>query len=336
MINQLHSTTFFRQAIVSLMATLWFIHSPSLFAHEIKALIVDGQNNHNQWPKTTMMMKAYLEDTGCFQVDVARTQYTWKGGDLLKEYPLDDGKSYEDLEKPRQDPDFQPAFHEYDVVISNFGWNAADWPQATQSAFEKYMADGGGLVIVHAADNSFPSWVEFNRMIGLGGWGGRNEKSGPYVYFDKDENEVRDDSPGPGGGHGPQHEFAVVIRDDEHPITKGLPNAWLHAKDELYQTLRGPAENMKVLATAFAAKQYKGTERHEPMIMTINYGKGRIYHTPMGHAGYSMECVGFITTFIRGTEWAATSEVTLTDIPDDFPTLDAASSRTFRATSLSK
>ena len=87
---------------------------------------------------------------------------------------------------------------------------------------------------------------------------------------------------------------------------------------------------MTVLATAFAAKKYKGTERHEPMMMTIEYGKGRIYHTPMGHAGYSMECVGYITTFIRGTEWAATGQVTLTDIPDDFPTMDKSSGREFK------
>ena len=302
----------------------------SVNAHEIKALIIDGQNNHNQWPKTTMMMKQYLEDSGCFSVDIARTKYTWRGGKLLEEFPLDDGKSYEDLEKPKADPDFQPAFDDYDVVISNFGHNAADWPEATQKSFEEFVKNGGGFVSVHASDNSFPKWKEFNRMIGLGGWGGRNELSGPYVYFDKDEKEVRDDSPGSGGGHGPQHEFQIVVRNAEHPITKGLPKTWLHSKDELYQTLRGPAENMTVLATAFAAKKYKGTERHEPMMMTIEYGKGRIYHTPMGHAGYSMECVGYITTFIRGTEWAATGQVTLTDIPDDFPTMDKSSGREFK------
>jgi type 1 glutamine amidotransferase len=151
-------------------------------------------------------------------------------------------------------------------------------------------------------------------MIGLGGWGGRNEKSGPYVYFDDAGKLVRDEQPGPGGSHGPQTEFPVVTRDDAHPITKGMPARWMHAKDELYDSLRGPAVNMKVLATAHSAK----TNRHEPMIMTIDFGKGRVFHTPMGHATYSQECVGFITTFQRGTEWAATGKVTL-PLPDDFP-----------------
>ncbi|MFM8705480.1 MAG: ThuA domain-containing protein, partial [Planctomycetia bacterium] len=164
----------------------------------------------------------------------------------------------------------------------------------------------------------------YNPMIGLGGWGGRNEKSGPFVYYTAEGTLVRDSSPGPGGSHGPQAPFAVVVRDANHPITQGMPATWMHAKDELYDSLRGPAENMQVLATAFAPK----TNRHEPIIMTIDYGKGRVFHTPMGHETYSMECVGFINTLQRGTEWAATGKVSL-PIAADFPKAEAASSRPF-------
>ena len=103
---------------------------------------------------------------------------------------------------------------------------------------------------------------------------------------------------------------------------------WLHAKDELYDRLRGPAENMNVLATAYSAESQQGTGRHEPMILTVEYGKGRVFHTPMGHADYSQECVGFITTLQRGTEWATTGKVTMS-IPDDFPTRDEISQRKF-------
>jgi type 1 glutamine amidotransferase len=103
---------------------------------------------------------------------------------------------------------------------------------------------------------------------------------------------------------------------------QGMPTMWMHAKDELYDSLRGPAENITVLATAFSPK----TQRHEPMIMTIDFGKGRVFHTPMGHETYSMECVGFITTFQRGAEWAATGSVTK-PMPTDFPSADASSSR---------
>jgi hypothetical protein len=304
--------------------------SSSLWAQEKwKALIVDGQNNHAAWPKTTMMMKQYLEGSGLFTVDIARTRFTWNGDEWLSKYPLNDGVQRQHQKQPMADPDFRPDFAKYQVVISNMGFNAAPWPQETQVAFESYMAGGGGFVVVHAANNSFGDWPAFNRMIGLGGWGGRTEKNGPYVFVDDRGSVVRDTAPGKGGSHGSQHEFEVVIRDPDHPITKGLPLKWLHAKDELYDRLRGPGEGMKILATAYASPEYKGSGRHEPMAMTIDYGKGRVFHTPLGHADYSAECVGFITLFLRGTEWAASGKVTQTEVPADFPTATQTSSRTF-------
>lgn len=303
--------------------------SPVCGQEKLKALIIDGQNNHAMWPKTTAMMKHYLEESGRFTVDVARTRFTWQGGELLKQYPAGDKIPRKDLPESRPDPDFKPNFSAYDVVINNFGWKAAAWPEETQQAFEDYVSKGGGLAIIHAADNSFPEWEAYNLMIGLGGWGGRNEASGPYVYFDQQGKEVRDESPGSGGSHGPKHEFQIVVRDQDHPITKGLPTSWMHTSDELYQQLRGPGMNMRILATAYSAPDFRGTDRHEPMIMTISFGEGRVFHTPMGHDDVSFECVGFITTFLRGVEWAATGEVTLTDIPDDFPDVDSASRRAF-------
>jgi type 1 glutamine amidotransferase len=63
------------------------------------------------------------------------------------------------------------------------------------------------------------------------------------------------------------------------------------------------------------------------MIFTVEYGKGRVFHTPMGHSPESMHCVGFITTLVRGCEWAATGKVTLTEVPKDFPTADKVSER---------
>jgi uncharacterized protein len=295
----------------------------------IRALIIDGQNNHSAWPKTTMMIKKYLEDTKRYTVDIARTKYTTQGDELLKHYPLNDGIQRESKKNAVPDPDFKPDFSKYQVVINNFGHGAAPWPAETNAAFIKFVSEGGGLVILHAADNSFGDWDEYNKMIGLGGWGNRNEKSGPYVYLNAEEKLTVDPTPGSGGSHGSQHEFSLIVRDTEHPITKGLPKSWLHTKDELYDRLRGPAQNMKVLATSFSSKAQGGTDRHEPMIMTIDYGKGRVFHTPMGHADYSMECVGFITILKRGTDWAATGSVVDATIPSDFPTADKSSQRKF-------
>lgn len=268
----------------------------------LRALIVDGQNNHSVWPTTTQMMKSYLEESGLFTVEVATTAP--KG----------------------TDPNFQPEFANYDVVLSNY--NGAAWPESTQESFVKYIKEGGGFVVIHAADNAFPGWTEYNEMIGLGGWGGRNEKSGPLVYFDGEGKQVRDESAGRGGSHGKQHPFSIVVRDDEHPITKGLPSEWMHSQDELYDRLRGPASNMKVLATAFSQAEMGGTGRHEPILMTVEYGRGRVFHSTLGHAEYSQECVGFITTLVRASEWAATGEVSF-PVPDDFPSPDKVSKRRY-------
>ncbi len=300
-------------------------------AEKLKALIIDGQNNHKEWPKTTIIMRQYLEETGLFVVDIARTQFTWNGIQEARFLPMAGSAKTEDLPTPKADPDFKPDFSKYNVVISNFGYQAAPWPEETRRAFETYVQNGGGFISVHAADNSFPDWLEYNKMIGLGGWGGRNAKHGPYVYFDGDGKEVRDPKPGPCGTHGPLNDFLVTIRNQEHPITKGLPDFWMHASDECYSLLRGPAENMEILATASEPEKLRKEGRNEPMLMTISYGKGRVFHTTLGHHTPSFECVGFMVTFKRGVEWAATGKVTQTDIPADFPKADAVSKRPFAA-----
>lgn len=253
-------------------------------ADPIRVLLVDGQNNHN-WKATTPLIVQVLEGTGRFKVDVATAPAT-----------------------EQEMGTFKPDFGKYPVVVSNY--NGTPWSEETQQAFDSYVAGGGGFVSVHAADNSFPKWSAYNRMIGVGGWGGRNEKDGPYVRW-REGRFVRDMVPGRGGSHGRRHPFVVVVRNDQHPITAGLPVAFTQAEDELYAELRGPAENMHVLATAFSSGDSGGTEQHEPILMTINYGDGRIFHSTLGHDAKAMAGLAFQVTLQRGTEWAATGNVTL-------------------------
>ncbi|MEC3908172.1 ThuA domain-containing protein [Tamlana sp. 2201CG12-4] len=305
---------------------------------KLKVLIIDGENNHGIWPKTTFMMKDYLEQTGLFEVDINRKAYTWIGphynkvegvsdiNELLNLYPLKDKVTRTAVDSTKYDPDFSPDFKAYDVVVSNLGWKSSEWPEKTKVNFEKYIKEGGGFVLVHAANNAWGDWDEYNKIIGLGGWGGRDINTGPYIYYNDDDELVRDSSDGKCASHGPQHNYVLKTRASNHPIMKGLPDSWLHAKDELYAEMRGQGENMTILATAYSAKDKKGTERHEPLLMAINYGNGRIFHSAMGHMDYSFECVGFITTFQRGVEWAASNKVTQ-KVPKDFPSADQVSIR---------
>jgi hypothetical protein len=101
----------------------------------------------------------------------------------------------------------------------------------------------------------------------------------------------------------------------------------MHAKDELYDRLRGPAEKLTVLATAYSPPEQGGTGEHEPTLMTIEYGAGRTFHSTLGHSPEAMTCAGFQVTLCRGAEWAATGKVTLTDVPADFPTATAVKTR---------
>ncbi len=278
---------------------LWAVMAAVAASAPMKALIVDGQNNHN-WKETTPHLQKLLEETGLFTVDVATTPP--KGQDMSG---------------------FRPNFADCDLVVCNYTGDA--WPQPTNVAFEKYVAEGGGVVIFHAACNAFVNWKEYNEIIGVGGWGGRDEKHGPFLYW-KDGEIIRDTSPGRGGTHGPQHAFQLIVRQPEHPITKGLPEKFTHSADELYSQLRGPAKNLTVLATAYAAPDKRGTGRHEPILMTITYGQGRVFHTALGHAGKQCRSVAFIATYQRGAEWAATGKVTQ-KVPHDFPGPDEPSER---------
>ena len=268
----------------------------------IKVMLLDGQSagTYHNWRLTTPVLKKELEETGLFDVEVVTA-------------PASDGDF----------SSFNPNWNQYQVIVMNY--DGPSWPEQLRSSFEKYVSDGGGLVIVHATNNAFPAWPAFNEMTGIGGWRSRNENAGPYWYFNEGK-LVSDPSPGSAGMHGARLPFQVETRAADHPIMKGLPPVWMHAPDELYGRLRGPGKNMTVLATAHSDPKNRGTGHDEPMLMVLRYGKGRIFHTVMGHDVFALSCAGFIATYQRGTEWAATGRVTQ-KVPGDFPTAKTVVSR---------
>lgn len=293
--------TILQTLVIAIAATFTACSEPQ----PIKALIISGQNNHN-WQVSHQAIKLILDNSGMFDTDIALTPPA--GGDMT---------------------DFHPQFGDYDVVVMDY--NGDRWPEETDKAFLDYVRNGGGLIVYHAADNAFADWEEFNRIIALGGWEGRNETSGPYCYFENGK-LVLDPSPGNGGSHGQQREYPMHCRKTNHPVTQGLPDNWIHAQDEMYDSMRGPANIKDLLYTGKADTATGGSGREEPLVFTVDYGKARIFHLMLGHAGATLEenpamqCAGFQTLLLRSAEWAATGSVTQ-PVPADFPTAEKASLR---------
>jgi len=277
-----------------------------------KTLIITGQGEHN-WEYSSPVLKQILDGSGMFSAEILKTPA--KGGDMSA---------------------FNPKFSKYKLVVLDYSGDS--WSDATKAAFVDYVKNGGGVVVYHASCSAFPEWKEYNEMTGLGGFNGRDESAGPFVYVSRDGDVVVDDTTkGAAGKVAERSDFEVRTLNTEHPITKGLPVRWMQASDEMLGNLRGPGLNMEILATNSPRMQFRRapgavpggqrqappSPRFEPVLMAIKYGNGRIFNTLLGHAdeggGPAMQSVGFIATLLRGAEWAATGAVTL-EVPYDVPT----------------
>jgi len=235
----------------------------------IRAAIITGENNHD-WKATTPVLKAALEKSGRFQVTVIDDLW----GGVTAE-----------------------ALAPHQVLVLNFNpTSGRKWPDAQAKAFlEAVSMKGKGVVVVHAANNAFPGWKEYEALIG-GAWRG-------------------------GAGHGSFHSFLVDITDREHPITHGLPRRFRQAPDELYHGLT-MEPGARILAVAFSDHEATGgTDHYEPMAWVLRYGRGRVFHTPLGHAPGSMESAVFRNFLLRGAEWAATGRVTIPPVAPDWEPL---------------
>ncbi|MDR1500662.1 MAG: ThuA domain-containing protein [Tannerellaceae bacterium] len=287
-----------KRFLFAAIAAFFFCTAAAAQTAKIKAMIITGQDGSHWWQGGSEAIKMILEGSGLFAVDILVTP---QNGEPMDAY--------------------RPEFAKYDLVVINYG--GATLVEGARKDFEQFVASGGGLVVIHSSIIPMEDWEEYNKMVGLGAWNGRDESYGPYVYW-KDDRFVYDYSPGAAGYHGLQHPFTVVHRNTGHPITKGLPVVWEHFKDELYARLRGPARGLDILATAYETVGGSTGGRDEPVMWTVPYGKGRVFVTVLGHAGndpelrYSMECTGFQVTLLRGAEWAVRGTVTQ-DVPKDFP-----------------
>jgi hypothetical protein len=237
---------------------------------KIQALILSGRSNHD-WRTTTPQLKKLLEQTGRFDVRVNEETAACSSESLAP----------------------------YQVIVVDY--HGPRWAPACEKAIEDFVRGGKGLVGVHGAIYGFgkleilgdghrptgtfqPPWTEYARMLG-GSW-----PEPPQPNY-----------------HGQRHIYEVKLLPKNHPITAGLPASFRH-NDELYHKIT-TAPGIEVLATAFDDPKMGGSGRDEPMVWTARHGSGRVFVTLMGHDLEAMSDAGFIQTFTRGTEWAASGSV---------------------------
>lgn len=231
-------------------------------------------------------------------------QHNWRGTTPLLKKALEDTSKFEVrvIEEVRGvGPE---TFAPYDLLVLNYSDSnrpERKWGEKTNQAFLDYLRAGKGVVIYHFALQAFDGWTDYEK-ISAGNWRPNN------------------------GHHSAPHNYVVDIKDQEHPITKGLKLQLPQTNDELYANLRWqPAGSYHLLATAnddhalYAASRTDarapqplvGDKADEPMLWTTQYGQGRVFVTALGHDVEQVQTPTFITTFARGAEWAATGQVTL-------------------------
>jgi|GEM_PF-431068 len=162
---------------------------------------------------------------------------------------------------------------DYDVAVLHFmNWETPDPGAKARQNLMDFASQGGGLVAVHFACGAFQGWPEFEKLIGR-------------VWDPK----LR--------GHDPHGAYEVRITDANHPITRGLHP--FETTDELYTCLAG---NIPIHVLAESKSKVDGKDY--PMAFTLQYGKGRVFHSPLGHDVQAFgPAVGELLR--RGTAWTA-------------------------------
>jgi type 1 glutamine amidotransferase len=213
-----------------------------------KVLIVTGEDyKGHKWQQTYPVLQAELAKDPRLTVDAVTELNYLKTGDLAP----------------------------YDVIVAHFKNYDPELPgRKGYDRLEKFVADGGGLVLTHFACGAFQEFKDdFTRLAGRA-W---NPK-------------LR--------GHDPYGEFTVEIADPDHPVTKGLKP--FRITDELYTCLDGQTP-IHVVATATS----KVDQKVYPMAFVLEFGRGRVFHTVLGHNAQAFANAGAAELIRRGTAWTA-------------------------------
>ncbi len=172
-----------------------------------------------------------------------------------------------------EDPGFLAAdamfgFQAIVLMFKNYGPVAQE--EKVRTNLLRFVGEGGGLAVVHFGSGAFEDWPEYRELIGRA-------------------QQKRHDPRGP---------FGVKIVDREHPVTAGMSD--FETDDELFFELRGDVP-IRVLAQAHS----KVTGQDHPMAFVLERGKGRVFHTTLGHDARAIGIPGAAELIRRGVFWAA-------------------------------
>jgi type 1 glutamine amidotransferase len=170
----------------------------------------------------------------------------------------------------------------FDVVVDDY--SGPRLGSDAERALEDFVDSGKGLVVTHGGltapggqplgEQAWPGFAKLTRAS----WPA-NASAGPEPPF---------------------RLFDLKIARPEHPIMQGL-------KSNL-RTADQPRRGFVLLP---GAEVVATTDSNEPVLFTSSSGNGRVFCTTLGHDLGSMQETVFITTFLRGAEWAASGKVTL-------------------------
>jgi type 1 glutamine amidotransferase len=244
--------------------------------HRIQVLIITGQDKH-PWRDAAPYLKDLLNQTGKYEVRVTEE---FRGATTETLAPYDVAV----------------------LVYSDEKMNIPEWSDTTKNALLDFVRSGRGLVVYHHSAASFQQWTEYKSLVGCVWRTGVSH-------------------------HAPVHDYTVDVRDADHPIMRGMASSFSAHQDELYAGLECiPRDQLDILATGFDDHTlYKanphsqvpsGPSQDEPLLWTHMYGKGRVFAIMLGNDMRAVHTAGFCSTFVRGTEWAATGAVSILPAPE--------------------
>jgi type 1 glutamine amidotransferase len=260
---------------------------------KIKVLLISGQltSEHN-YPKMNEYIRTMLEATGRFSVKV------------IEEFNGATKRTVED----------------YDLLFLNYDGKTLPtsqykrWDTGAEDVFFEAVKAGKGLFIHHSS-----VWLEEDMPDRY------KEMWGIYLTTPQSRKNPCDD-------------VNVKIELPDSPIMKGLSDYMVVGDDffagveyypgtkaqvlsavyddiEVYQRAGFPSPHHPVLVPEGKLENMRGVNTMQPVVWTNTYGAGRIFACSLGHDIDTYRRINYLTTLVRGAQWAATGEVTI-DKPD--------------------